>query len=104
MFYLVIEGTGKALLTYEFVPRNNNHNTRAVLYRSLYLSHTCFSRALSTAGGILQHTNRKPQGCFTLFTVCSNHSGMPLVSTILVFCSSLKHIKHVYICKEGYMP
>jgi hypothetical protein len=104
MFYLVVEGTRKALLTYEFVPRNNNHNTRAVLYRSLYLSHTCLGRSRSTAGGILQHTNRKPQCCYTVFTVCSNHSGVSLVSTILVFCCSLKYIKYAYIRKDGYMP
>ena len=96
VFCLVIEGTGKVLMTYEFVPRSNNHNTRAVLYRSLYLSHTCFGRDRSTAGGTLQHTNRTPQVCYTLWTVCSNHSGVPLLSTNLVFCSSLKYI-YIYI-------
>jgi hypothetical protein len=101
VFYLFIEGTGKELMSYEFVPRNNNHNTRAVLYRSLYLSHTCFGRDRSTAGGTLQHTNRKPQGSYTLCTVCCNHSGVQLLSTILVFCSSVKYIKHIY--KGGYV-
>lgn len=76
MCYLVIEGTGKARMTYEFVPRNNNDNARAVLHLSLYLSHTCFRRDRSTAAGTLQHINRKQQGCYSLCTVCSNHSGV----------------------------
>jgi len=65
VLYLFIEGTGKVLMSYEFVPRNNNQNTRTVFYRSLYLSHTCFGRDRSTAGGTLQHTNRILQGCYT---------------------------------------
>jgi hypothetical protein len=39
VIYLVIEGRGKALMSYEYVPRNDHHNTRDVLCRSLYLPH-----------------------------------------------------------------
>jgi hypothetical protein len=75
VLYLFIEGTGKVLMSYEFVPRNINHNTQAVFYRSLYLSFTCFGRDRSSAGGTLHHNNRKLQGCYTLCTVCLTTAG-----------------------------